>query len=238
MIGEQFPPKYRHEYKYLCDARQNAVLKSRVRGIMKQDVNSGSDGAYRIRSLYFDSLQNSCYYDNEDGVDIRDKYRIRIYNADSSYIILEKKSKKQGMTLKQMCPIDEMLCRQMMEGTIRIRADMPEKLKRLLLEIQEKCMRPVVIVEYLRYPFVEKNGNVRITFDEHITSSNDISGFLSPHIIARPILEKGMGILEVKWDEFLPGYIKDFIQLDSLQWSSFSKYYLCRKYNTCGGIKV
>ena len=99
-------------------------------------------------------------------------------------------------------------------------------------------MRPKVIVEYVRYPFIERNGNVRITFDEAISSSNEIGSFLDRNITVRPIMEKGQGIMEVKWDEFLPDYIKETMQLDSLNWNSFSKYYQCRKYNTYGGIRV
>lgn len=85
---------------------------------------------------------------------------------------------------------------------------------------------------------MNQNGNVRVTFDEAISSSNDIGCFLEKEIILRPILEKGQGILEVKWDEFLPDYIKKIMELDSLRWNSFSKYYLCRKYNTFGGVRI
>ena len=99
-------------------------------------------------------------------------------------------------------------------------------------------MRPKVIVEYVRYPFVERNGNVRITFDEAVSSSNEFNKFLERNIILRPILQNGEGVLEVKWDEYLPDYIKNAMQLDTLLWSSFSKYYLCRRYNVYGGIRV
>ena len=73
--------KYRHEYKYVCDAMQNAVLKTRARAILKRDEHVGFDGFYRIRSLYFDDLEDRCYYENEGGIGERDKYRIRIYNG-------------------------------------------------------------------------------------------------------------------------------------------------------------
>ena len=231
--------KYRHEYKYMSDAMQNAVLKTRVKAILKQDGHTGAAGYYWVRSLYFDSSQDDCYYENESGVGIRDKYRIRIYNADSGRIVLEKKSKNRQMTLKQSCSISEAVCRQLMAGArIQITPDMTKQQKCLLEELQGKCMRPVVIVEYQRYPFVEQNGNVRITFDENIGSSNDISCFLDERITVRPVLEKGMSVLEVKWDEFLPSYIKDHMELETLQRCSFSKYYLCRKYNTYGGIRI
>ena len=231
--------RYRHEYKYLCNAMQNAVLKTRIKALLKPDIHTEAAGAYRIRSLYFDSLEDGCYYDNENGVGERDKYRIRIYNEEISYIVLEKKSKSRQMTRKQSCRIDENICRSLMTGQhVRISEDMSQEGKKLLSEMQNKNMRPAVIVEYVRYPFVEKSGNVRITFDENISSSNEIDNFLKEEISVRPVLASGMSVLEIKWDEFLPDYIKHQLQISSLQWSSFSKYYLCRKYNTYGGIRI
>lgn len=239
-MTEQLPiGKYRHEYKYICNKAQNVVLKARAAGIMKVDRHAVTTGCYRVRSLYFDSLQDSCYYENEAGIGVREKYRIRMYDGDSSYIVLEKKSKNRQMCLKQGCRIDEAVCRQLMNGSmVRLKPDMPEALRCLLGEMQRKCMRPAVIVEYLRFPFVEQNGNVRVTFDENICSSNDIKRFLEPEIAVRPILQMGMGILEMKWDEFFPDYIKQHMQMDTLQWCSFSKYHLCRKYNMYGGIRI
>lgn len=231
--------KYRHEYKYVCDAMQNAVLKTRARAILKRDEHVGFDGFYRIRSLYFDDLEDRCYYENEGGIGERDKYRIRIYNGNISRIALEKKGKVRGMTLKTQNRISEEQCRQLMGGTVPlVSEDMTDCLKQLLTEMRMKNMRPKVIVEYVRYPFVERNGNVRITFDEAISSSNEIGRFLEQALILRPVMERGCGVLEVKWDEYLPDYIKNALQMGNLSWSSFSKYYLCRRYNVYGGIRV
>lgn len=239
MMSRSVDVKYRHEYKYLINNMESAVLKTRVSSLLAPDRHTQAGGAYRIRSLYFDSPYDHCYYENESGIGERDKYRIRIYNGDAGHIVLEKKSKKRQMTSKQSCLIDETICSQLMSGKgIQLAPDMSERQKQLLFEMQSKAMRPVVIVEYVRYPFVEGNGNVRITFDEAIGSSNDIFGFLKGRTVVRPVLPKGMTVLEVKWDEFLPGYIKEHMQLDSLQWCSFSKYYLCRKYNIYGGIRI
>lgn len=231
--------KYRHEYKYVCNAMENAILKTRAAGILERDAHAGADGAYRIRSLYFDDLEDRCYYENESGIGERDKYRIRIYNQDASRITLEKKSKVRGMTQKVSAQISTEQCRQLMAGVIpSITQDMVESLKRLFLQMQKKNMRPKVIVEYVRYPFTSQNGNVRVTFDEAISSSNELGRFLERNLVLRPVMECGRGILEVKWDEYLPDYIKNAMQLDTLLWSSFSKYYLCRRFNIYGGIRV
>lgn len=238
MERASFTGKYRHEYKYLCDEMQNVVLKMRAQGILKADSHAAGQGFYRVRSLYFDTFEDDCYYENESGIGERDKYRIRIYNGDKAVIVLEKKSKKRQMTLKQSCRITEDLCRQLMSGKICASSSMPHEQQGLIWEMQEKKVRPAVIVEYVRYPFVDRNGNVRVTFDEKITSSVDAARFLEKAIPVRPVMEKGISVLEVKWDEFLPGYIKSYLQLDRLQWCSMSKYVLCRKYNNYGGIRT
>ena len=105
-------------------------------------------------------------------------------------------------------------------------------------QMRIRNLRPVVIVQYMRTPFISQAGNVRVTYDEAVASSDDIDGFFEPDIPFRSILPVGCSILEVKWDELLAAYIKEQLELGSLQWSSFSKYYLCRKYNSHGGVRL
>ena len=178
--------EYRHEYKYRIDARQKAVLQLRAQGVLERDAHAGADGEYLIRSLYFDSPDDACFYENEDGVDPREKYRIRFYNCDASRISLECKAKTRGMTKKTACPLTLEQCRQFMEGEIP-EPDRAVSLKQAAMfgQMVQKCLRPVVIVQYTRMPFVCDAGNVRVTFDDAIASSNDIAQFLQPEIPAR-----------------------------------------------------
>lgn len=231
--------EYRHEYKYRIDAMQKAVLQLRAQGVMERDAHVGADGEYLIRSLYFDSPDDACFYENENGDDPREKYRIRFYNCDTSRISLECKAKVRGMTKKTACPITLDQCRQFMVGGIpEPEREISPGQAAMFHQLRQRCLRPVVIVQYTRMPFVCGAGNVRVTFDDLIFSSNDIAGFLEPEIPLRGVLGTGESILEVKWDELLPGCIKGQLALDSLQWTSFSKYYLCRKYNCYGGVRI
>lgn len=231
--------KYRHEYKYRMDSLQAAVLETRASMLMQADAHAGNEGIYLIKSLYFDDYRDSCYWENEDGYDIRSKFRIRYYNNNTDYIRLEKKIKKNGMTRKESCPITEEMCRELMRGHIpEIRADMPQMMQALLNEMRMRSLVPKVIVCYERKPYVCSMGNVRVTFDRNLSSSNDISHFLDREAVMRPIMQRGESLLEVKWDEMIPEYIKSHLSLEELQWTSFSKYYLCRKYDCYGGIGV
>ena len=221
--------KYRHEYKYLIDSGQRAVTLIKARGLMKPDPHAGKDGCYLIRSLYFDDRSDTCFFQNEAGADLRAKYRIRYYNSDTSFIRLEKKIKRKGMTLKRSCPLTEQEVEALISGSSPpISADMPEEKRWLLLELNTRGMLPKVIVTYQRIPFVYPAGNVRVTFDGNITSSDGIRNFLTQNYRQCPVLPPGKSVLEVKYDELLPLHIKSLLQLDTLQWSTFSKYFNCR----------
>lgn len=231
--------RYRHENKYRLDACQAAVLEMRAAGLLKADWHTGADGTYLIKSLYFDDYHDNCFQENEAGCDRRYKFRIRYYDNDVSCIRLEKKSKLNGMTRKESCLISEAQCREFMSGKIpSVNQDMPKEMQSLFTQMRLENMLPKVIVIYERKPYVCTLGNVRVTFDRKLQSSNDIAGFLEENVTSRPIFQTGESLMEVKWDELLPGYIREGMELDSLQWTSFSKYYLCRKYNSYGGERI
>lgn len=230
--------KYRHEYKYVIDSKQENILRLKAAGLMKLDAYARNDGGYRITSLYFDDDRNSCFYENENGTDPRSKFRIRYYNNDSNHLKLEKKSKRNGMTLKESCAISRQECEQMMIGIIpAVTAQTNETAAKLFTEMRLRKLIPKVIVSYDRIPYVYRVGNVRVTFDKNLTASNEVTKFLSCDFGQRPVMQKGESVLEVKWDEMLPLHIKEHMHLERLQWSAFSKYFLCRKYNLNGGLK-
>lgn len=224
--------KYRHELKYLCTDMELAILTNNLNAVMQLDSHVGEDGQYNIRSLYFDDYYNTCFYENESGTDPREKFRIRIYNADSSRISLECKRKEHGKTLKKSCPLTIKQCESLMRGIpLPVSKEYPAVLQKLCVLMRSKGMKPVIIVDYDRIPYICTNGNVRVTIDKNIASSKDISGFLKERIAKRPILPAGKQILEVKYDEYIPDYIKENLEVGSLRQTSFSKYYLCRKYS-------
>jgi len=224
--------RYRHEYKYYLNYQQYNILLLKAKGFLSLDSHVDSTDSYTIRSLYFDDINNSCFYENEAGSDPRAKYRIRYYNNDISRINLEKKIKTRGMTLKESCDLTIAECQKLISGKIIDFSDnTPTIKKRLLSEMMIKNMMPKIIVTYERIPFVYSVGNVRITFDKNICSSNQTENFLFGNYINRPVLSPGTSILEVKWDEIMPKHIKDIMKLDDLQWTAFSKYYMCRRYH-------
>jgi len=222
---------FRHEFKYVASGAQMVMLQNRISHLLPPDAHAGEEGSYTVRSLYFDDYRDRCYHENENGTDPREKFRIRIYNHSADRITLECKRKERGKTLKTSCGLTrEQACRLMAGKPIACIADQPPLLQKLTMEMLLHGMRPVVIVEYARMPYVYKSGNVRVTLDMNIASSPDIGSFLNERIRRRPVMPAGRQLLEVKYDEYLPDFIYRSLQLENLQQTAFSKYYLCRRF--------
>lgn len=228
------PRKFRHEFKYEIDTYQVEVLQNRLSEIMQLDKHARKEGIYEVRSLYFDDFYNSCYYENENGTDPREKFRIRIYNGSSQIIHLELKRKEAGKTLKRSCAMTKQQVDALLAGDIFPWDDnMDPLLKKFYIWIECNIGRPKVIVNYSRIPFVCPDGNTRVTLDLNISASADIQTFFNKTFVGRPIMPVGKQVLEVKFDEFLPDYISHSVQTNALHRITCSKYYLCRKF---GGL--
>lgn len=228
--------KYRHEYKFIINAKQKALLKGRLKNLISPDPHAGPEGSYWIRSVYFDDYDDSAFFKNEAGVNERTKYRIRIYNASDSVIKLECKSKKNGMTNKESAPLTREMADRLIAGCTLTgnETDGNPLLSRFDVLMKTRLLRARCIIEYQRDPYICKEGNVRITLDDNISSSLSVSRFFDKDTMRYLIMPKGQSLLEVKYDDFLPSYIKDNLELGRLSQTSFSKYYLGRRYSLPG----
>jgi len=232
--------RYRNELKFLCTEHQLRMIEAKIRDICRKDPYVDECGMYTVRSVYFDDLENSFYFENVNGIDPREKYRIRIYNGNAERITLECKQKKLGKNIKLSCPLEIGLLEAMLNGTLswgdvisRTRSEAEQVvLNKFFLNYQTRLMRPKVIVEYERTPYIYTVGNVRITFDRNISGSKDTLNFLSELSHKVPVLPTGTHVLEVKYDGILPDYIYNAVQIDNLRQTAFSKYQICR--NVCG----
>ncbi len=215
--------KFRHEYKHKVNLADIVQLRTRLSAIMQHDKNADSDGTYTVKSLYFDNYMDKALKEKVYGVDKREKFRIRYYNTDTSFIRLEKKSKINGMCNKQSVEISREECQKIIDGDIlfMLESDKP-LLRELYAKMRYQLLRPKCIVAYRRESFVYPPGNVRVTIDMDICGSYDVKNFLNPDL--RFLQLYHTHILEVKWDEFLPQIIRDSVQIKSRNTSAFSKY--------------
>lgn len=221
--------KYRHEWKHEINRMDMLTLTTRLSMVMKRDPHT-IDGKYLIRSLYFDNLNDKALREKLDGVNRREKFRIRYYNNDTSYIVLEKKCKEGNLSHKESCQISAEEADKIVRGDI---SWMPGSDRQLCLELYSKMifegLKPTTIVDYERIPFVYEPGNVRVTIDYNIRTGLKNTDFLNPNTITIPAGDAPM-ILEVKWDEFLPDIIKDIVGIPGRRAAAFSKYAQSRIY--------
>ena len=90
---------YRHELKHELNMSDLISIRQRLRAVAVPDPHA-EGGRYLIHSLYFDNLNDRALREKIDGVNMREKFRIRFYNHDTSLIHLEKKSKRNGLGTK------------------------------------------------------------------------------------------------------------------------------------------
>lgn len=220
---------YRHEWKHEISYGDMLALRSRLSAVAKQDVHT-VDGTYLVRSLYFDNASDKALKEKMNGVNIREKFRIRYYNNDTSLIRLEKKSRVHGLCRKESADLSKEQAQAIVEGNYEwmIKSGVP-----LVEECYSKMMcqglRPKTIVDYIRIPFVFAPGNVRVTLDYNIRTGINCTDFLNQNCVTVPAGDAPI-ILEVKWDAYLPDIIRDAVQLPNCRAGAFSKYAVSRIY--------
>lgn len=221
--------KYRHEWKHVLNLSDMLVLRQRLRAVMEHDPHA-VDGKYHIRSLYFDNLDDKALREKVDGVNMREKFRIRLYNRNAAVINLEKKSKRNGLGTKFSARLSAEEAQKIVDGDIdwMLGADRP-LVRELYCKMRYQGLRPKTIVDYTREPFIFRAGNVRVTLDYDIRTGLHSTDFLNPVAVTVPAGDAPI-LLEVKWDEYLPSIIRDLVSVPDRRVGSFSKYAQCRVY--------
>ena len=221
--------QYRHEWKHELNYLDLLSIRARLRAVMEPDPHA-LDGKYFIRSLYFDNLSDKALREKIDGVNMREKFRIRYYNGDTSVIHLEKKSKLNGLGTKFSAPLTAEEAQMIVENDIdwMLASEFP-LVQELYCKMRCQGMRPKTIVDYTREPFIYRPGNVRVTFDYDIRTGLSCTDFLNSESVTIPAGDAPI-LMEVKWDDFLPTIIRDIVQMPGRRAAAFSKYAQCRIY--------
>lgn len=218
----------RHEWKHRIDTAGLLALRARLGAVLQRDPHA-LGGSYQVRSLYFDNLADKALREKLESVNHREKFRLRFYNGDLSLLVLEKKTKTNGLCGKAQTPLSVEEARALLEGRHQELGASSPLLGELRRKMGSQGLRPKAIVEYTREPFLYGPGNVRVTLDYNIRTALSPAGFLDPGCVTLPAAGAPV-ILEVKWDAFLPDLVRDLVQLPGTRTSAFSKYAACRLY--------
>ena len=218
---------FRHELKYLINENEHQLINMRLGHLLKLDPHA-KNGGYMIRSLYFDDYWNSAYEEKEMGILLRKKYRIRIYNCSDKSIKLERKKKCGSYIYKEDAP----LTRDEVEAILEENYDFLLKSEHALcrefyVECMSHMMRPRVIVDYEREPWILDIGTVRITFDSDVRAAISSYDIFDDTLPALSVLEPGKLVMEVKFTELLPQIVRTILPPSSQELTAVSKYVMC-----------
>lgn len=223
--------KKRHEFKYSISNIDDHIVATRLRKVFRHDIHANKEGFYRVSSLYFDTPYDKALRQKLDGMSQREKFRIRYYNDDLSFIRLEKKIKINKMNAKfsTMLTKEQVAC--LLQGNIDFLLTSEDELMiELYSKMKGQLLHPKTIVTYEREAFQYVPGNVRITIDRNLRTTLNPLHFLNPSTPHMDV-EREYTIFEVKYDEFLPEIVKLAIHIPNRLARENSKYALSRRFD-------
>jgi len=224
----------REEKKFLINIEEFLRLSHKLEQVMIQDVHNGTHG-YIIRSLYYDTIYDRDYFEKAAGTELRRKMRLRIYDPNADFAMLEMKQKQGAQQLKRSLRVTrsdaEILSRGDFSPLLKYRDPFAAECYGML---HINCYRPVTIVEYHRKAFIAKENKIRVTFDNQIAATESNFDIFSPVLNMNPVLDRFDVVMEVKFNGFLLDYIRRLINDANRSELSVSKYVLARQnaYNT------
>lgn len=220
----------RTEQKFILNYKESLLLRRKLDAILPRDIHCTNSDGYEVRSLYFDTVTDKSCAEKEDGLQEHEKIRIRVYGADSSVIKLESKKKRGDIQTKQTMSITRQTMQALCEGNYRALLDHPDPLAIYFYEKLVKGMIPKAIIQYKRLSYCLPVNNTRITIDSDIRATECNFDLLQDPLQTHPILPADLVILEVKFNNFLLGYIKKTLSGLNQSTTSFSKYFSGRSF--------
>lgn len=213
----------RSELKYWISYSDSLLLQAELSRLLQPDTYS-QDGFYRVKSLYFDSLNQKDYVEKLEGVERRKKIRMRIYDEDTHTVKLECKQKSGALQHKESLLISREDAVRYMEGDYGSLLDYTEELAwRLYCDMTLGCYRPAVVIEYERCAYMYGEYNTRITIDRHVRSSEVSLDLFDKNLTWINTVEDAV-ILEVKFNGKLIEPLKKILGKYHLINVSVSKY--------------
>jgi hypothetical protein len=218
----------RKENKYLISLEKFYRIKRHLESFLDYDEHSIENG-YIVRSIYFDTIDNRDMFDTLYGYYAKQKIRLRIYSIHDKNVKLECKRKLGSDTYKISITISRDEAESMIRGDYSfLKNKEGSEEKDIYYTLIKEAYSAKTIVEYRRFAFVYPVSNTRICFDTEIKASLTPFNFFEENVGFIPLITRDQGVLEIKYDHFLPKLIKDTISpMDELTQAN-SKYVQAR----------
>ena len=231
MTGTTKFPQLRHEWKHQSCPPEDLVLSGGLRRVFPHDRHAEADGSYQVTSLYFDTPYDAALREKLDGVNRREKFRLRYYGEEPAWLKLEKKFKVNGLCGKRSARLSREEGERLLAGELDFLLEREEPLlAELYSKLRGSRLTPRTAVCYDREAFSYAPGNVRVTLDRNLRTGLSALEFFLPDRFALKPLE-GRTVLEVKYDAFLPDLVRLAVQIPGRRAGACSKYALCRRFD-------
>lgn len=229
----------RYEYKYYVPAFQLAALRGMLHAFVQPDRYAAHlpDHQYTVRSIYFDTPDLEMYHTKQEHIAHRMKVRLRGYNLgnDDPSVFFEIKRKYEGPILKHRAAMPFSAVKDIFEG-IPVDHFLPQtntadNVRRFFYQVYTKRLRPVVTVIYEREAYISKlvdpGNDLRISLDKNLRSVPfpAVSELFMERDLRYPI--DNQFILEIKFNQYCPAWLKPIVSTLQLQKAPASKYVLC-----------
>ena len=219
--------QYRHEDKTIISEREVVTVRRRLQDLMQRDPHSDENGGYWIRSLYFENVHTSTFFDKIEGISDREKYRLRIYNFQGD-VLLERKEKKGSYIRKESVILTEAELQAIYDNDSRTLITSEKQLiRRFEISRRLQLLKPVQLVDYYREAFTNPLGNVRITLDRMLKAPLTLGSLTDRGLPSMDALPENQSILEIKYDSFIPKHLGAVVRLDGRQRQAASKFVIC-----------
>lgn len=231
----------RFEFKYLVSVRQLDQIRKQIHFFANIDKHAKDldIGRYYVKSLYFDDLSYSSYFEKLAGVKKRKKLRIRTYDSDlknSSRVFLELKRRDDVVVFKDRLEGSYGEIRDLLKNS---RYDLIKKRSSGTVEnffnaAFRHHVLDTVIVEYEREAYFDKNNSsFRVTIDENLRASRSFGADLL--LKSDKFVLPGYAVVEAKFNRVIPAWFGMLIKSSGLKRVSFSKY--CLSMEFCGIVR-
>ena len=218
----------RTEQKYMLNPQEYAHLRFLLGQTLHRDIH-GTDQGYPVRSLYFDTLQNGDFWDKLDGMEMRRKIRLRIYDPEDQTAKLELKEKQGDLQRKRSLSLTRRQAIHLAQGDYQPLLEIADPFAlEMYGRMQQFHYVPKCIVEYDRLAFAVTENDTRITLDSNLRATESNLNLFSGNLALYPVSSLGAATLELKFNNFLLSYVKDLTSVTARTRCSISKYCAAR----------
>lgn len=218
----------RREIKYRVSVMTALHAQQFLSKVLPQDDYNGTDG-YLVRSLYFDSLYHDDLEEKLEGIEERQKIRLRIYSPQDQTAKLELKEKNGDWQQKRSLIVSKEDAQKLIEGEYSVLQKMNHPLaQQLYYKMTTELYRPQVTVQYNRYAFMLAVNDTRVTFDQKLVASESNFDLFGEIDSFYPVGFPDDVTLEIKYNHFLLSHVRELLDTIDKSSLSYSKYVMSR----------